>query len=103
MNHRLRSLLLTRVLALAVVLAAVPAAAGGGHGGQGQGQSSGIGGGVSAEEAAAIVRRVYDGRVVAVKPESGNGQTVYKVRVLLDGGRVKTVQVDSRGNLSDSN
>ena len=107
MNHRLRLLLLTPVLVLAVVLTAAPAAAGGGgHGGQGhgQGQSSGMGGGgVSAEEAAAIVRRAYDGRVVSVKPEGGNGQTVYKVRVLLDGGRVKTVQVDSRGNLSDSN
>ncbi len=98
MNIRLRSLLLVPLLVLAF---AVPVAAGGqGHG---QGQNPAMSGGVTAEQAAAIVRRAYDGRVVSVKPEGSGGQTVYKVRVLLDGGRVKTVQVDARGNLSDSN
>jgi hypothetical protein len=101
MNHRLRSLLLAPLLVLAVAL---PAAAGGHGQGHGQGQNPAMGGGgVSAEQAAEIVRRAYDGRVVSVKPEGGGGETVYKVRVLLDGGRVKTVQVDSRGNLSESN
>ena len=103
MNHRLRSLLLAPLLAFAI---AMPAAAGGHGQGQGylpRGQNSGNGGGVSAEQAAEIVRRAYDGRVVSVKAEDGGGETVYHVRVLLDGGRVKTVQVDSRGNLSDSN
>ena len=96
MKHRLRSLLLVPLLVLAV---AAPAVAGGHGQGHGQGQNPGMsGGGVSAEQAAAIVRRAYDGRVVSVKPEGD----VYKVRVLLDGGRVKTVQVDAHGNLSDS-
>ena len=53
--------------------------------------------GISADQAASIVKRAYDGRVVSVKQE-GNG---YKVRVLLDGGRVKTVSVDSRGNVRE--
>jgi uncharacterized membrane protein YkoI len=97
MNHRLRSLLLALPLVLAV---AMPAAAGGHGHGQGQEQKPAMSsGGISAEQAAAIVRRAYDGRVVSVKPEGD----VYKVRVLLDGGRVKTVQVDSHGNVSDSN
>ncbi len=97
MKYRLRSLLLAPLLVLAVAAPVVAGEHGEGHG---DGQNSGISeGGLSAEQAAAIVRRAYDGRVVSVKPE-GN---VYKVRVLLDGGRVKTVQVDSHGNLSDSN
>ncbi len=103
MNHRLRSLLLAPLLVFAIAL---PAAAGG-HG-QGPGylprQNPGAnGGGISAEQAAAIVRQAYDGRVVSVKPEGSSGETAYLVRVLLDGGRVKTVRVDSRGNVSDSN
>jgi hypothetical protein len=57
------------------------------------------GGGVSAEQAAAIVSSAYGGRVVSVKSE-GNG---YRVRVVLDGGRVKTVLVDSNGHVSESN
>jgi uncharacterized membrane protein YkoI len=54
---------------------------------------------MSAEQASAIVRGAYGGRVVSVK-SAGNG---YNVRVLLDGGRVKTVYVDSSGRLSESN
>lgn len=101
MNQGPRSLLLAAALLLAV---AAPAAAGGHGQGHGQRQDQAISsGGVSAEQAAAIVRRAYDGRVVSVRPEGSGDQTVYKVRVLLDGGRVKTVQVDARGNLSDSN
>src|SRR5262245_63173865 len=103
MKHRLRSLLLVPLLVLAVAL---PAAAGGGGHSQGYlpRQNSGMdSGGISPEQAAAIVRQAYDGRVVSVKPEGSGSDTVYHVRVLLDGGRVKTVQVDSRGNLSDSN
>jgi uncharacterized membrane protein YkoI len=60
--------------------------------------------GLTAEQAAAVVKRQYDGRVVSVKQEGNdNGQRTYKVRVLLDGGRVKTVQVDSRGNVREAN
>jgi hypothetical protein len=81
-------------------LAAVPVSAGGhgqdGNGGNQGGQTSSM----SAEQAAAIVQRAYGGRVVSVKPTGGGG---YSVRVVLDGGRVKTVQVDGNGGLSESN
>jgi uncharacterized membrane protein YkoI len=66
-------------------------------------EGHGDGEGVTAEQAAAAVKRAYEGRVVSVKPEGNNGQRSYKVRVLLDGGRVKTVQVDSRGNVREVN
>ncbi len=52
-------------------------------------------GGISADQAAAIVRSAYGGRVVSVKP-AGNG---WSVRVILDGGRVKTVRVDANGSI----
>ncbi len=97
MNTR-RSLLAT--LTVVLVLTGLPAMADRGHGG---GNSGSDNDGISAEQAAAVVSRAYGGRVVSVKPEGGNGQRVYKVRVLLEGGRVKTVQVDSRGRVSDSN
>jgi uncharacterized membrane protein YkoI len=84
------------VLAATLALAQVaPACAD--RGGHGDGE------GLTAEQAAAAVKRAYDGRVVSVKPEGNNGQRSYKVRVLLDGGRVKTVQVDSHGNVRDAN
>jgi len=83
------------MLTVALTLTCLPAAADRGHGSNNGSDNNGI----SAEQAAAVVSRAYGGRVVSVKPE-GNG---YKVRVLLDGGRVKTVQVDSRGHVSDSN
>ncbi len=54
---------------------------------------------MSAEQASAMVQRSYGGRVVAVKG-SGDG---YNVRVLLDGGRVKTVFVAANGRMSESN
>ena len=88
-----RSLL--AMLTVALTLTCLPAVADRGHGGNNGSDNDGI----SAEQAAAVVSRAYGGRVVSVKAE-GNG---YKVRVLLDGGRVKTVQVDSRGHVSDSN
>ena len=55
--------------------------------------------GITQEQAAAIAHRAYDGRVVSVEK---NGQGGWKVRVLLDGGRVKTVHVDSRGAIKGS-
>jgi hypothetical protein len=94
MNIRSRSLL-AALLTAALSLTCLPAVAdrGGGH------DRGSENDGISADQAASIVKRAYDGRVVSVKQE-GNG---YKVRVLLDGGRVKTVSVDSRGNLRESN
>jgi hypothetical protein len=85
-------------LAVVFALAAVPAAAGG-HGHDKDGSQGGQTSGMSAEQAAAIVRGAYGGRVVSVK-SAGDG---YSVRVLLEGGRVKTVQVDANGRLSESN
>jgi uncharacterized membrane protein YkoI len=93
MNIRSRSLL-AAVLTAALTLTCLPASAE--RGGHDRGSESD---GISADQAASIVKRQYDGRVVSVKQE-GNG---YKVRVLLDGGRVKTVSVDSHGNLRESN
>jgi hypothetical protein len=87
-------------LTVVVALAAMPAAAGGGrdkdddHGNSRGSETSGM----SAEQAASIVRGLRR-RVVSVKP-AGRG---YNVRVLLDGGRVKTVQVDANGRMSESN
>jgi uncharacterized membrane protein YkoI len=81
---------------LALVATAAPALAGG-HGNDGQQNTQATG--MSAEQAASIVQRAYGGRIVSVKA-SGSG---YNVRVLLDGGRVKTVQVDANGRLSESN
>jgi uncharacterized membrane protein YkoI len=52
---------------------------------------------LSAEQASAIVRGAYGGRVVSVK-SAGDG---YSVRVLLDGGRVKNVYVDGNGRLHE--
>ena len=112
MKDRPQTLLLTAVLTMAFVLTGPPVMAGEhgrGNGADKSGDGSGnnaqdsANNGISAEQAASVVRRAYDGRVVSVKPEGKNSQRVYKVRVLLDGGRVKTVQVDSNGNLSESN
>ena len=54
---------------------------------------------ISLEEATDIVRRAYGGRVLSASPASKNGKKGYQVRVLLDGGRVKTVFVDSNGSV----
>jgi uncharacterized membrane protein YkoI len=57
---------------------------------------------IGADQAAAIVRGRYDGRVVSVQPVGRGGEGGWTVRVLLDGGRVKTVQVDERGAIRGS-
>jgi len=50
---------------------------------------------VSAAQAAAHVRRTHGGRVLSVSPARRGNALGYRVRVLIDGGRVKTVYVDS--------
>jgi hypothetical protein len=52
--------------------------------------------GLSMLEATAIVRRATRGRVVSASPTKNGG---YKVRVVLDGGRVKTYKVDRNGRM----
>lgn len=54
---------------------------------------------VTAETAAVIARRETDGRVLSVTPLEG-GQRGYRIRLLLDGGRVTTVLVDLQGSIS---
>ena len=52
--------------------------------------------GISMQRATAIVRRATGGRVVSASPTKNGG---FKVRVVLEGGRVKTVKVDRNGNI----
>lgn len=56
---------------------------------------------VSAAQAAARVRRLHGGRVLSVSPSRRGDALGYRVRVLVAGGRVKTVYVDS-GNANDA-
>ena len=95
--RRLKPIAAALTVAFALIVGAAPAIAGG-HGNN-DGQSQQAGSGMSAEQAASLVQRAYGGRIVSVKP-AGNG---YNVRVLLAGGRVKTVLVDANGRLSESN
>ena len=89
---------LAAALTVVCALGAAPVAAGG-HGHDNGVSQGGQAADMSPEQAAAIVLRAYGGRVVSVKPAGGG----YSVRVLLDGGRVKTVQVDGNGGLRESN
>lgn len=50
---------------------------------------------MSAAQAAALVRRQHGGRVLSVNSSRSGDTLGYKVRVLVDGGRVKTVYVRS--------
>ena len=50
---------------------------------------------LSATQAAAQVRRAHGGRVLSVSPSRRGDSLGYRVRVLVDGGRVKTVYVRS--------
>jgi len=58
--------------------------------------------GISSGEAAERVRAQYGGRVISVTPANRGGQQGYTVRVLVEGGRVKTVFVDARGSVRGS-
>ena len=53
---------------------------------------------ISVEQATAIARRQTGGRVVSATPVDG-GNRGYRVRVLLDGGRVTTVVIDRSGGV----
>ena len=50
------------------------------------------------ESAAGVARRETGGRVLSVTPLDG-GHQGYRIRLLLDGGRVTTVLVDPRGGI----
>ena len=54
------------------------------------------------DSAAALVRSTTGGRVLGVRSARANGRAVYQVKVLLQGGRVRIVQVDAlTGQLLD--
>lgn len=50
--------------------------------------------GVSAAEAGALAARRTGGKVLKVNEEERNGRWVYRVKVLLPEGRVKTLFID---------
>ena len=50
---------------------------------------------VSADEAAALVRAKSGGRILSVALEGHAGGPVYRVKVLLEGGRVRVYRVDA--------
>ncbi len=53
---------------------------------------------ISVEQATAIARRQTGGRVLSATPVDG-GNRGYRVRVLLDGGRVTTIVIDRNGGV----
>ncbi len=50
---------------------------------------------VSADQAAALVRTQSGGRILDLRLESRDRGLVYRVKVLLDGGRVRVYRVDA--------
>ena len=50
---------------------------------------------VSADQAAAVVRAKSGGRILGVRRENNARGPVYRVKVLLDGGRVRVYRVDA--------
>jgi uncharacterized membrane protein YkoI len=50
---------------------------------------------MSLEEAADQVRGAYGGQVIAASPARAGGREGYRIRVILDDGRVITVFVDA--------
>ena len=58
--------------------------------------------GIGPERAAAIVQANVEGKVLSVSSGTHNGKPVYRVKVLLSGGRVKVMQVSAAdGQLLD--
>lgn len=55
-----------------------------------------VGSGVSADEAAAMVRSASGGRILGVRRVNRGGGPAYEVKVLLDGGRVRIYVVDAQ-------
>ncbi len=49
---------------------------------------------ISAGQAAAIVQRRFGGQVVDVDTVQSGGRVIYRVRILQDDGRVRTVRVN---------
>lgn len=55
------------------------------------------------DEAVGIAQSRFDGEVIAASPSTRDGRAGYRIRMLLPGGRVKTVWVDgTTGRMSDA-
>ena len=52
-----------------------------------------------AQQAASIARATTGGRVLDVRPQQGESGNAYRVRLLLDPGRVRTIIVDADSGL----
>lgn len=50
---------------------------------------------ISKSQAIAIAKRRYQGKVLSAELVKGAGAPFYKVKILTDSGRVKTVRVDA--------
>ena len=57
--------------------------------------------GMTEERAAAVVRKLLGGRILAARPVERAGESGFSVRVLTEDGRVKNVFVDRFGTVSE--
>jgi len=53
-------------------------------------------GSIGRDEAAATARSATGGRVLSVDPQQRRGRLIYRVKVLLKGGRVRVVNIDGQ-------
>ena len=53
-------------------------------------------GSIGRDEAAATARSATGGRVLSVDPQQRRGRTIYRVKVLLKGGRVRVLNIDGQ-------
>ena len=53
-------------------------------------------GSISRDEAAATARSATGGRVLSVDTQQRRGRLIYRVKVLLKGGRVRVINVDGQ-------
>lgn len=53
-------------------------------------------GGISKSKAADIAKAAHGGKVLKVEETSRAGEKIYRVKLLLNGGRIKIVTVDGR-------
>jgi len=63
------------------------------------GQSFAPAPGISIDKATSLARQKVGGRVLSATPKQRGGNTVYRVRMLVDGERVITVTVDQQGRV----
>lgn len=64
-----------------------------------RGQSFAPSPGISIDKATSLARQKVGGRVLSTTPKQRGGNTIYRVRMLVDGERVITVTVDQQGRV----